>query len=607
MAKANRLAIFFVKRHWQLLLLIALVLAFPIGIRTYFVTRVGILIAIYAINITGMTLLARYAGVISLGHSAFFAFGAYMSAILTVKMGLNPWLSMVIAAGITVAFANIFAAPFLRLRLVYLAMATLGLGEAVFLMVKDLKITGGVNGIPGIPYLRVGQIVIREDWQLFYLIWGLAIFLVFMTENIGKSRLGRAFHAIRTNETAAQAMGINVKWELNRVFSFSALVSALSGSMLAHFITFIGPEFFTVNFSFSLLIIVVIGGANIWGALVTTIVLTGFSEVFRGAQDFSMGLYALILIGAFFFFPEGLAVLFPQGYKRNNRGEILTKDPEPLCSSKYKPLDSHIGVQNLGGKQGNLLELINISKYFGGTAALSNVSATVGYNQIFGIIGPNGAGKTTLLNVINGFLSPQGGHIIFRNQDLTGKPPHIMAHFGLGRTFQIAFLFKGMTVLENVMVGCHIKANAGILVNGLNIGPARREERMMLNMAMKSLDLLGLGNRAYDIVDNLPYGEQKLVELARTLAMEPSLLLLDEPASGLNSVETKALSNILFRIRERGTTIILVEHNMSMVMGISDSVLVLDFGRPIALGTPGEVSKNEAVIKAYLGKETSGA
>ncbi len=607
MASAKPSAVFsLMRRRWQLIVLIVLILCFPIVIRTYFLTRVGIVLALFAINITGLTLLTRYAGVVSLGHSAFFASGAYLSAILTVRIGLNPWLSMAVASGTTVVCAYLFSVPFLRLRRAYLAMATLGLGEVAFLLAKDLtEITGGVSGIPGIPHLSLGRIVLREDWQLFYLFGCFVIFFVFLTENIGQTRLGRAYHAIRTNETAAQAMGIHVQWELSRLFCFSALVSALAGSLLAHFITFISPESFTIDFSFTLLIIVIIGGANIWGGLATVIVLIGFSEVFRGLQDLSMGFYGLLLIVSLFIFPEGLsAVLIPRGYARR---KMSGNDIKPILSDLQNPVNRQASVQNLQLREGKILELGYISKRFGGTEALSKVSLSVDYNQILGIIGPNGAGKTTLLNVVNGFLTPLEGRVIFQNIDVTKKPPHEMARLGLGRTFQLINLFKGMTVIENVMVGCHLKGRSGILVGGLNLARPRYEETVIRNAAMRSLEFLGLVDRAYDVVQNLPFGEQKLVELARALAMEPDLLLLDEPATGLNSAETKRLSGILRRIRERGITIVLVEHNMSLVMSLSDLVFVLNFGRGIALGTPEEVSKNKEVIRAYLGQEVYGA
>jgi branched-chain amino acid transport system permease protein len=594
------------RRRWQILVLIVLILCFPILIKSYFVTRVGIVLALFAINVTGITLLTRYAGVISLGHSAFFALGAYVSAILTVKLGWNPWLSMGVAAAVTIVFAYLFSVPFLRLRRAYLAMATLGLGEVAFLLAKDLtEITGGVSGIPGIPHLKLGRVALSEDWQLFYLFGCFVILFVFLTENIGRTRLGRAYHAIRTNETAAKAMGIDVQWELSRLFCFSALASALAGSLLAHFITFISPESFTIDFSFTLLIIAIIGGANIWGTLVTAVVLIGFSEVFRGLQDLSMGFYGLLLIVALFVFPEGLAaVLFPRGH---GHIKTSTKDSEPFLLDLSNPGNAQTSVQNLPSREGKILELSNISKNFGGTEALSKVSVSVDYNQIVGIIGPNGAGKTTLLNVVNGFLPPREGRVIFQTRDVTNISPHEMARLGLGRTFQLINLFKGMTVIENVMVGGHLKGRSGILMGGLNLGRPRQEEAMIRESAMRSLEFLGLVDRAYDVVESLPFGDQKLVELARALSMEPDLLLLDEPAAGLNSAETERLLGILRRIRERGITIVLVEHNMPLVMTLSDFVLVLDFGRAIAFGTPEEVSRNNEVIRAYLGQEVQGA
>jgi branched-chain amino acid transport system permease protein len=595
-----------IRQRWQTSILILIILLFPIFIRSFFITRVAIVLAIISINITGMVLLTRYAGVISLGHSAFFACGAYFSAVLTAKSGWNPWASMVVGAGATVLLAYLFSVPFLRLRRAYLAMATLGLGEVAFLLAKDMtEITGGVSGIPGIPHLSLGRTVLKEDWQLFYLIGCIVILFVYLTENIGRTRLGRAYHAIRTNETAARAMGIDVQRELSRLFCYSALVSSLAGSMLAHFITFISPESFTIDFSFTLLIIVIIGGANIWGALVTAVVLIGFSEVFRGFQDLSMGFYGLLLIVSLFVFPEGLAaVLFPKGSARRKRIEGA---PAPMGLNQTSTGSLRRGNPGPVSGQRKILELSQISKNFGGTEALSKVSVSVDEHQIVGIIGPNGAGKTTLLNVINGFLPSKEGRVIFQGTEVTNNTPHAMARLGLGRTFQLINLFKGMTVLENVMVGGHLKGKSGILLGGVNLGRPRHEEAQIREAAMRSLEFLGLVGKAYEVVQNLSYGDQKLVELARALAMEPKLLLLDEPAAGLNSAETERLSEILRRVRDQGITIVLVEHNMSLVMSLSDLVLVLDFGKGIALGRPEEVSKNEEVIRAYLGQEVDGA
>ncbi|HEJ82976.1 MAG TPA: branched-chain amino acid ABC transporter ATP-binding protein/permease, partial [Desulfobacteraceae bacterium] len=493
---------------------------------------------------------------------------------------------------------------FLKLRLAYLAMATLGLGEVFYLLAKDLTdITGGMSGIIGIPYLHLGPVELREDWQIFYLFMFFVLVFIFLTDNIGKTRLGRAYHAIRTNETAAQAMGIHVQKELGKLFCFSALISSLSGSMLAHFITFISPQSFTLNFSFTVLIIVIIGGANVWGGLITTVVLIGLSEFFRGLQDVSLGLYGLVLILSLFIFPEGLAGFFRTHTKgTHTRGRVGT---ETSGSRNWGAFQNNPEKSTV--HEGKLLELHNISMRFGGTQALFNVSLDIHRDQIVGIIGPNGAGKTTLLNIINGFLTPQEGLVILKGEDMTETPPYKMAAQRMGRTFQLLNLFRGMTVIENVMVGCHLKGRSGIFMGGLNMGRSRHEEKVIHGAAMQSLDFLGLVNKAYDLVENLSYGEQKLVELARALAMEPALLLLDEPAAGLNSAETEDLSDILRRIRGQGITIVLVEHNMPLVMTVSDSVFVLDFGRGIASGTPEEVSKNDEVIRAYLGQGTNHA
>ncbi len=587
-----------VKRRWPFLVLAAMIFCFPLVIKSSFLMRVGLVWALFAISITGMTLLTGHAGVVSLGHSAFYAFGAYLSALLTVRAGLNPWLAMLIAAGTTSVFAYLFSVPFLKLRRVYLAMGTLGLGEVVFLVAKNTTdVTGGVSGVPGIPYLSLGRFVLSHDWQLFYLFGIFIILFVFLAENVGRTRLGRAYHAIRTNETAASAMGIDVQWELGKVFCFSAVVCAVAGSLLAHFITFISPESFTLDYSFALLIIVIIGGANIWGTLVTSIVLVGFSEVFRVFQDFSMGFYGLLLIVALFVFPDGLAAVLSS--KRRGAAAAEASPPAPGRDTATVLA----GPRDRGHGEGKILELNGISKRYGGTEALSRVSFSVEYNQIVGIIGPNGAGKTTLLNVINGFLTPWEGSITLAGVDVTRKVPHEMARMGVGRTFQLTNLFKGMTVVENVMVGCHLDGESGILAGGLNVGRARREEAEIGNRAMESLEFLGLTGRAFDIVESLSFGEQRLIELGRALAMRPELLLLDEPAAGLNTAEAERLGVLLRRIREQGVTIVLVEHNMPLVMSVSDMVYVLDFGRGIAFDTADGVSRNEEVIRAYLGQE----
>jgi branched-chain amino acid transport system permease protein len=593
----------FVRDRWPLLVLVAAIILFPQLSRSYYVTRLGVILAINGIIIVGMTLLIRYTGVFSIGQSAFFLIGAYISGCLTVQAHVNPWLAMGIAAVVSVIIAYLFCAPFLKLRTIYLFIATLGLAQVMFRLAKSLDdITGGVAGLPDIPRLSIGGFTLNKDWQIFYLSGLFLILFAFVADNVGRTRLGRAYQAINSNEIAAQAAGIDVERNMRDIFCFAALLASLAGSLLAHFITFISPELFAPETSLTFLIVVIIGGANIWAGLLTMIILMGFTEASRSLLDLSMGLFALVLIVAFFVFPDGLsAVIFKKSTAaKKMAAKHFGRGGEDVADD---PPDDPPALKTTRHKEGKILEASNISMRYGGTQALIQVSFSVDYGQIVGIIGPNGAGKTTLLNAMNGYLMPVEGKVVFQGSDVTFKRPHEMARLGIGRTFQLVNLFKGMTILENVMVGCHLKGKAGIFESGLCFKRSRNEEQTIFDAAVKSLKTLDLMDRAYEIVDNLSFGEQRTVELARALAMKPDLLFLDEPAAGLNTAEAGRLATTLRRIRDMGITIVLVEHNMPLVMSVSDMVCVLDFGKLIAYGTPAYVCSREDVIKAYLGPQ----
>ncbi len=598
-SKASSVSSSFLKDRWPLVVLIGVVIVFPLVSRSYFITRLGVVLSINAILIIGMVLLLRYMGLFSLGQSAFFLIGAYFSGILTAQAHMNPWLAMAIGALATVFVAYLFSAPFLKLRAIFLGIATLGLAQVMWILSKNLdSLTGGVAGLPDIPYLNIGSYVLNKDWQIFYLCGIFLVLFSFMADNVGRTRLGRAYKAIFTNETAAQAAGIDVQRNMRNLFCFSALLASVAGSLLAHFITFISPESFSPESSLTYMIIAIIAGANIWAGLLSTIVLMGFSEASRGMQDLSIGVYALLLIVTFFVFPDGVsAVLFKGGKaaRRMAAGHEKRNQAAPSIDAVKEEVPQK--------REGKILEVRGVSMMYGGTAALSDVSFDVDYGQIVGIIGPNGAGKTTLLNVINGYLTPVTGKVTYQGMDVTRKAPHEMARLKASRTFQLINLFNGMTVIENVMVGGHLKGKAGIFESGLWFKRARREETTIWNAAVRSLQMVGLMERAYDIVDSLSFGEQRLVELARALCMAPELLFLDEPAAGLNTAEAAKLGGTLRRIRDQGITIMLVEHNMSLVMSVSDMVCVLDFGRLIASGTPDYVCSHDEVIKAYLGPQ----
>ena len=296
-------------------MLIGTIVLFPLVSGSYLVARLGVVLSINAILIVGLVLLLRYLGLFSMGQSAFFLIGAYGSGILTAHAHWNPWLAMIAAAVATVIVAYLFCAPFLKLRAIFLGIATLGLAQVAWIVSKNLDdLTGGVAGLPDIPYLSIGSYVLNKDWQIFYLCGIFLVISAIISDNVGRTRLGRAYRAIQTNETAAQAAGIDVQRNMRDVFCFAALLASIAGSLLAHFITFISPETFSPESSLTYMIIAIIAGANIWAGLLATVVLMGFSEASRGMQDLSTGLYAVLLIVTFFVFPDGLsAVLFKGG------------------------------------------------------------------------------------------------------------------------------------------------------------------------------------------------------------------------------------------------------------------------------------------------------
>jgi len=567
---------------------------------SYYVDTVAT-VGIFFIILMGLDLFIGYTGQLSIGHNGFFALGAYASAILTTKVGASPWLAMPVGMAGSLVVGLVIAAPFIRLRGFYLALVTIAFGLIIHGMTLALPdVTSGAAGIGGIPKLSLGAIPLNTDFRYALFVWALAIPIFWLCSNIMSSRVGRVFRAIRDDELPGQTLGIDTTQYKTLVFLLSAVLAALSGSLYTHFHGSLTPDAVSIFVMFELILMLFIGGKEtIWGGLLGVVLIKALPEVFVELKEYKTLAYGVVFLLVIVFMEGGIAGFLIQMGRKLEALLSANSKPSPTGTSSWLATEGR--KYALPSKSGPLLDVAGLRKTFGGLVAVSNVSFIVSVGEIKSLVGPNGAGKTTAFNVINGILRPDAGRVSFDDHDITGRTPRQIAALGVGRTFQTPRLFGHMTALENIMVGRHKMAAGGVLGDALSLPGAVTEENAMRQVSWDLLSFVALARKAESPAGSLPLGEKRLLEVARALAGEPKLLLLDEPASGLNDVEKEVFSRLILQLKGLGIAILLVEHDMNFVMRMSDSIMVMDYGVQIAEGTPQEIQSNQKVIEVYLG------
>jgi len=579
-------------RVYCALIALSLLLIVPIVIDSPFIVHVFVTICVFGALSTAWNIVGGYAGQLSLGHAVFYGIGGYTTALLIQHYGLSPWLGMWAGAALSVVVGIAIGYPCFRLRGPFFSLATIAFLEVVRLLSIHFNgLTGGSAGL--IVPLKLGWawMIFQDKINYLYIAFGLLVLTLIVSWAIRNSRLGYYLTAVREREDAALAAGVNNTRVKLKAVMVSAALTSLVGSFHAMYMTFLEPAtMFSLATSIEIAMFSLIGGlGTVVGPLLGTVLVVPLAELARGwlgasASGLHGFVYGTVLVIITLTLPAGLVGTFgprvsqwidrlPGGRRREEEREAPA--PRPISGEPGKPI----------------LEAQNLVMKFGGLTATDNVSITLRRGEILGIIGPNGAGKTTVFNQISGFLKPTSGSVAVVGSDGAMTNPvsaDEFARLGVGRTFQIVQPFGKLTVLENIMVGAFMRH------------PKVEDARAA---AMRVARLVGLDDIKDVEARNLPIGGLKRLEVARTLATEPSILLLDEVMAGQSQSDTQRMVNLIRTIRDTGVTVIAIEHNMQAIMSLSDRIVVIDSGRVIAQGNPQDVVKERRVIEAYLGED----
>ncbi len=601
------------QRIW-LIVLIGLMLAFPYlpFISNYWID-VGFFVGIYVLLGLSLNIVLGEVGLFNLGQAGFYAIGAYTTGILYTQLHIPILLLLPISALVAGGFAYLVTARIIHLKGDYLCIVTIGIGEIIRIVANNnpFGLTNGPNGITGIGNPDFGLFSIHTPTQFFYYVWIIVALVIVGLINLQKSRIGRAWNYIREDEIAAEANGIDVRHYKLMAFLMGTALAGVAGNIYGSKMMIISPDNFTFMESCLIFVIVLLGGlGSIPGNVLGAAIIVVFPEIFRQFASYRLLFFGAAMVVMMVFRPGGI---WPRRREKAGFGGLgianLPTDEDqyienvvarsPVALRAAAPATAAVPA----GEKRKVLETQNVTIQFGGLVAVNKFDLNVWEGEITSLIGPNGAGKTTLFNGITGIYPPSKGRIIFMGEDITALKPHQIIPKGIARTFQNIRLFPSLTCIENVMSSPHCHATAGPWSSIFRTSRQKQEEHVILETAAYRLHQIGLWEYRNELAKNLPYGKQKLLEIARALASSPKLLILDEPSSGLNDKETAELMAFLSKLKAEGFTLLLIEHDMNVVMGISDTVTVMDMGSKIAEDVPSMIYNNPQVIEAYLGKE----
>jgi branched-chain amino acid transport system permease protein len=554
-------------------------------------------IGMYSMTVMGLVLLTGVGGLTSFGQAAFVGIGAYTTAWLTLNTGISPWLTLFIGMGLTAGSALLVGLITLRMSGHYLPLATIAWGLSLYYLMGNLDGLGKYDGLLGIKSLSIGDFDIGQGRAFFVLTWAILLCFAAAMLHLLDSRAGRAIRSLKGGSQMAEAMGISTFRYKVTIFVLAALFASVAGWLLAHFQRTVNPSAFGLKMGIEYLFMAVVGGVgHVWGAIVGAGLIRLLEDQLQVLLPRLMGtsgsyeviVFGIALVMVLKYLPDGLWSLV---------GRHLPKRPRPVDWQQAAALPEREKPQT----GALVLDVRKARMEFGGLVAVNDISFQIHAGQIVGLIGPNGAGKSTTFNIITGVLPATRGEVMFRNQNISGLPSRDIAKRGMARTFQHVKMIADMTVLENVALGAHTRGNKGVLPAMLRAN--RAEEKQLFREAQRQLERVGMGEYLHEQAGNLAMGPQRLMEIARALCADPTLLLLDEPAAGLRHKEKQALADVLRQLKGEGMSILLVEHDMDLVMQICDHLVVMEFGTLLTQGPPAQIQQDPKVRAAYLGTE----